>query len=127
MCDEIAREKREMWRRDAMCSDLADTGVVLRLLDALDAADARVATLQAERDALQLRYDEECEIVARIWRMLGDPSYEDLGGRDIYDLINDALAAEVTLSMFVQVYEGQCTRGSCDGCPAHSKCLPIGQ
>lgn len=32
-------------------------------------------------------YKEEYEIVDRIWKMFGSPSYQQLNGRDIYALI----------------------------------------
>lgn len=31
----------------------------------------------------------EYDIVARIWEMLGNPTYEELNGRSIYDLIKE--------------------------------------
>jgi hypothetical protein len=40
---------------------------------------------------------EDYEIVARIWTQLGSPSYEQLAGRSIYDLIaeKDATVARL--------------------------------
>ena len=43
-------------------------------------ADARIAEVEAERD-------EERGIVDRIWDLFGRPSYAELNGRSIYDLI----------------------------------------
>lgn len=38
-------------------------------------------------------YDEERNIVNRIWSMFGNPAYEFLDGKSIYDLVQDGLAA----------------------------------
>lgn len=38
-------------------------------------------------------YDEERSIANRIWGMYGDPSYECLDGKSIYDLVQDGLDA----------------------------------
>jgi hypothetical protein len=35
------------------------------------------------------QYEEEKEIVARIWKFLGSPSFEELKGRTLYDLISE--------------------------------------
>lgn len=48
------------------------------------------ADLATENAALQERYDEEVAIVNRIWAMFGMPSYEELEGRTIYDLVQAA-------------------------------------
>jgi hypothetical protein len=34
-------------------------------------------------------YEEEKQIVARIWEFLGSPSFEELKGRTLYDLISE--------------------------------------
>lgn len=39
--------------------------------------------------ALIRDFKEEWSIVDRIWRQLGNPSYEELNGRSIYDLIGE--------------------------------------
>lgn len=46
------------------------------------------ALLQRCEDA-EFRYREEYKIVARIWKQLGSPTYEQLAGRSIYDLIEE--------------------------------------
>lgn len=38
-------------------------------------------------------YDEERNIVSRIWEMFGNPSYPFLDGKSIYDLVQDGLDA----------------------------------
>ena len=40
-------------------------------------------------NALSL-FAAEHDIVARIWKMFGSPSYEELAGRSLYDLIAEA-------------------------------------
>ena len=40
------------------------------------------------------RYEEQHAIVARIWIMLRSPTYEELGGRSIFDLIGQLIAIE---------------------------------
>jgi hypothetical protein len=46
---------------------------------------------EAEKDAeissLKNLYEEEKQIVARIWEFLGSPSFEELKGRTLYDII----------------------------------------
>lgn len=49
-----------------------------------------IDSLRAELAALQERYDEEVAIVNRIWAIFGTPSYEELEGRTIYDLVQAA-------------------------------------
>ena len=48
---------------------------------------------EAEKDAeissLKNLYEEEKQIVARIWEFLGSPSFEELKGRTLYDLIRE--------------------------------------
>lgn len=36
-------------------------------------------------------YSDAHEIISRIWAMLGNPTYEQLGGRTIYDLVESAV------------------------------------
>src|SRR5229473_4803677 len=52
----------------------------LFICDAVEDAASEIA-------ALRSRLAEETAIVDRIWDMLGRPSYEELKGRSIYDLI----------------------------------------
>ena len=54
--------------------------------DAIERAERAEAELKAERD-----------IVSRIWTQLGSPTYEQLRGRSIYDLISE-LKANATSS-----------------------------
>lgn len=42
---------------------------------------------RAEIERLRAELAEEKAIVTRIWELLGNPSYEELKGRSIYDLI----------------------------------------
>lgn len=44
---------------------------------------------ERERDAESRRADTAKEVVTRIWAILGNPSYEQLAGRSIYDLITE--------------------------------------
>ena len=48
--------------------------------------------LERELSALNARLAEETAIVDRIWDQLGSPSYEELKGRSIHDLIDEALS-----------------------------------
>lgn len=45
-------------------------------------------------------YSEEVNIVNRIWEMFGNPEYEFLDGRSLYDLIQDGLDAISLLSRY---------------------------
>lgn len=61
-----------------------------------DVFDRLFARLNAERsraDAAEAARSEQHDIVSRIWKHLGSPSYEDLGGRSIYDMIDEIIAA----------------------------------
>ena len=49
---------------------------------------------EAKKDAkilfsLKNLYEEEKQIVTRIWEFLGSPSFEELKGRTLYDLIRE--------------------------------------
>jgi hypothetical protein len=55
-----------------------------------DIEQALDAALETARNMEQQR-DQEAAIVSRIWEQLGNPSYESLNGRSIYDLIDDLL------------------------------------
>lgn len=50
-----------------------------------------IETLKRERDEARRLFDEEKAIVERIWKMLGSPTYEQLKGRSIYDLIQEKI------------------------------------
>ena len=45
--------------------------------------------LRDEIERLRAERDAEREIVDRIWKQLGSPTYEELKGRSIYDLIDE--------------------------------------
>ena len=75
-----------------------------RLFTQRDEAHAELAALTAERDngetgplldemeMLEREFAAERAIVSRIWVQLGSPSYEQLKGRSIYDLIDEMKA-----------------------------------
>lgn len=71
-------------------ADAAISAVNIRLQSELTALRER-----AEKAERQFR--EQHDIVARIWVQLGSPSYEELAGRSIYDLI-DELKAKAMLT-----------------------------
>lgn len=56
--------------------------------------------------AARFMYDQEYEIVARIWKLYGEPSYDDLKGRSIYDLVKESIdraqSAESRLGQYDQ-------------------------
>ena len=43
----------------------------------------------AEISSLKNLYEEEKQIVTKIWEFLGSPSFEELKGRTLYDLISE--------------------------------------
>jgi len=58
---------------------------------------AMMRDVMRERDAAEISLTAERAIVSRIWVQLGSPTYEQLKGRSIYDLIDEMkaeLAAE---------------------------------
>lgn len=77
--------------------DAFDDAVVLTAMtDVMDRAEFKAAhdkwsvsraALLAYIERIERERDEEKAIVDRIWDMLGRPSYEELAGRSIYDLI----------------------------------------
>lgn len=56
-------------------------------------ACCELAELQAKVRGLEAELAAERLIVAKIWEQLGSPSYDELKGRSIYDLI-DEMGAE---------------------------------
>ena len=62
-----------------------------------DAATARIADLERELKYYHDLYDRESTIVARIWQQIGSPSYKDVNGRDIHDLIDELKADNARL------------------------------
>lgn len=91
----------------------------VRPIKAFELADllsqARAAEgLRAECDLVQAALNEvsdklrdESAIVRRIWQILGSPTYEDLDGRSIYDLITDLKAERTTLTLANRTAESQ--------------------
>jgi hypothetical protein len=54
--------------------------------------DKRSAILVREMaDGVEARLADETAIVDRIWKLLGSPTYEELAGRSIYDLIKEKI------------------------------------
>jgi hypothetical protein len=47
---------------------------------------------QRDNERLQIERDTEASIINRIWKQLGNPTYEELKGRSIYDLIDEIKA-----------------------------------
>lgn len=45
--------------------------------------------LDEDNISLRAAHDAKREIVGRIWKQLGSPTYEELKGRSIYDLIDE--------------------------------------
>ena len=56
------------------------------------AAERRAEAAEAREKELERRLRDETAIVDRIWDMFGRPSYEELAGRSIYDLIAELQA-----------------------------------
>lgn len=50
-----------------------------------------IVELRGEIERLRTKLDEETKIVDRIWELLGNPGYDDLKGRSIYDLIQELI------------------------------------
>ena len=60
---------------------------VARLAADRDGWVNQAAEMEAQRDNWAAKFREEEKIVSRIWEILGNPTYEQLAGRSIYDLI----------------------------------------
>ena len=54
--------------------------------------DREINQLAGERDAALRAFSEEKKIVSRIWQQLGSPSYAELAGRSIHDVIDELRA-----------------------------------
>jgi hypothetical protein len=54
-------------------------------------AERKVDDFEAEIEHLKNLNKDAHAIIDRIWVILGMPSYEDLAGRTIYDLVEDAV------------------------------------
>jgi hypothetical protein len=68
-------------------------------LSVIKQRNAMLTEAQKERDALsakaeklQVERDTEASIINRIWKQLGSPTYAELKGRSIYDLIDELKA-----------------------------------
>ena len=64
------------------CGSYVHSGSVL----CVECANKRIA--ERERDVAHKELAEETKIVDRIWDMFGRPTYKELAGRSIYDLIS---------------------------------------
>jgi len=91
------------WADGGWAMPPAATAATARLCKAaatlIESLTAELADMTAERAAALARersawdsYKAERAIVARIWVQLGSPTYEELNGRSIYDLIDAAIA-----------------------------------
>ena len=58
----------------------------------------QVETLTRERDSAEIGLRDHITIVSRIWSMLGTPTYEQLAGRSIYDMIAEVQASAAEAS-----------------------------
>lgn len=87
-------------KNDGMDFEAAAVKQAADALEAMEKENERLKTANrtlndsyyAMRDDLfkaQAELAEERRIVDRIWAILGSPSYEDLNGKSIYDLITD--------------------------------------
>ena len=54
---------------------------------------------------LQSALTEERAIVSRIWALFGNPTYKDLGGRSIYDLVQAAIDAKPLHTKIAELHE----------------------
>ena len=61
-----------------------------------------IAHLQQLLDEAQRQFREEKNIVNRIWALFGPPSYEELNGKSIYDLITHLQQREKVLTEAVE-------------------------
>lgn len=55
--------------------------------------DSEIDKLKAEAKHLRTLNDDAHAVIARIWAIFGNPSYEELKGRTIYDLVQEAANA----------------------------------
>jgi uncharacterized membrane-anchored protein YjiN (DUF445 family) len=84
-------------RQDVPASELSASQSTARLLSAEN------TQLREENQQLQKDYEEEKEIVNRIWKAFGVSTYEQAGGKSIYELVEalrtdaEALASAVML------------------------------
>lgn len=94
-----------------------------------------ITCIQASLAAAEAERDEERAIVSRIWNLLGSPTYEELKGRSIYDLIRELQSAlserEATIAGYVtalKLYEEAQTPGKYQFCghwPGYGELQPL--
>jgi hypothetical protein len=77
---------------DAAFIAAANPAFVISLIEHARSLQSALAEKTAE-------CEQEKQIVSRIWTMLGGPSYEELQGRSIYDLIAELLKDRAKLSL----------------------------
>lgn len=74
-----------------------------------DALLLKLDSAEQARDNARVLYDQEFAIVARIWTLYGNPSYDDLKGRSIFDLVKESIdraqSAESRLDSVRQIVE----------------------
>jgi hypothetical protein len=56
----------------------------------------------AKRDAAIIRVEESKNTIKRIWSQLGNPSYESLNGKSIFDIVDDLIADRDRLAAKVE-------------------------
>lgn len=69
-------------------------------------SDENIKQLEQQVDWLINAYKEEKAIVDGIWKILGNPSYQELKGRSIFDLVRELKAKpENTSTIRARVYK----------------------
>lgn len=82
----------------ALTDQLEETRNNLRqMTECRDDLNRLVAQRDKELAQARADIDSECAIVNRIWAIFGTPSYEELAGKSIYDLINGVIAERDSL------------------------------
>jgi len=77
---------------------MQDGKVVRGLGEAKAGYDSAVDALSVALEAARQETVESHRIIDRIWCELGNPSYEELAGRTIYDRVAAGMAAESELA-----------------------------
>ena len=85
------------WYRRCL-EDMQDGKVVRGLGEAKAGYDSAVDALSVALEAARQETVESHRIIDRIWCELGNPSYEELAGRTIYDRVAAGMAAESELA-----------------------------
>ena len=70
---------------------LTDPDQTLLLEKRLEASETQIERLKTELDDSKFRYQQEYNIVDRIWKLLGNPPYLSLKGRSLYDLVQEKI------------------------------------